>query len=262
VTGAFDVGNPAASQAFADAQAAYAEIAARQGGTLIPGALAGATITPGLYTIAGAASNTTSVTLDAGGNQNAYFVFQVGGALSFAASSHVVLTGGARASHVFWQVNGAGALGATATFAGTMIAHDAGAAGNSTVVNGRIFALGGALTLDNNNIYAAPPVVLINGGATAYTATTSPTISGTTDQVAPTVVTVAIAGQTYNLTPSAGTWSVAAPLLANGVYTVTASATDGAANTTTATQQLTVDTVLPIVTIGDGNSLTTNNRGR
>ena len=260
VTGAFDVGNPAASQAFADAQAAYTEIAARQGGTLIPGALAGATITPGLYTIAGAASNTTSVTLDAGGNQNAYFVFQVGGALSFAASSHVVLTGGARASHVFWQVNGAGALGATATFAGTMIAHDAGAAGNSTVVNGRIFALGGALTLDNNNIYAAPPVVLINGGATAYTTTTTPTISGTTDQVAPTVVTVVIAGQTYSVTPSAGTWSVAAPLLANGVYTVTASATDGAANTTTATQQLTVDTVLPIVTIGDGNSLTTNSR--
>ena len=199
------------------------------------------------------------VTLDALGNPSAYFVFQVGGALSFAASSHVALTGGAQASHVFWQVDGAAAVGATATFAGTMIAHDAGAVGAGTIVNGRIFALGGALTLDDNDVYAGPPAITIAGGPSAYTRSTAPTISGTTDQAAPTVVTVTVDGQTLTTTPSGGSWSVASPMVVNGTYTITASATDGAGNTTTATQQLTVDTLPPIVTLGAGRSLTTNN---
>jgi hypothetical protein len=260
VTGAFDVGNAAAAAAHADATAAYTEIAARTGGTTLAGALAGQTITPGLYTIAGAVSNTTTVTLDAGGNANAYFVFQVGGAMALAAASHVVLAGGAQASHVFWQVNGAGAVGAGSTFAGTMIALDAGAVGAGTIVNGRVFALGGALTLDTNDIYAAPPAVTIDGGSSAYTADTTPTIAGTTDQQAPTLVTVTVNGQTLTASPSAGSWSVDAPMLANGVYPVTASATDGAGNTTTRSQQLTVDTVLPVILIASGASLTTNSR--
>jgi hypothetical protein len=260
VTGSFDVGNAAAAAAHAAATAAYTEIAARTGGTTLAGALAGQTITPGLYTIAGAVSNTTTVTLDAGGNANAYFVFQVGGAMALAAASHVVLAGGAQASHVFWQVNGAGAVGAGSTFAGTMIALDAGAVGAGTVVNGRVFALNGALTLDTNDIYGAPPAVTIDGGASAYTADTTPTISGTTDQQAPMVVTVTINGQALTATPGAGSWSVDAPMLANGLYPVTASATDGAGNTTTRTQQLTVDTVLPVIVIAAGASLTTNSR--
>ena len=260
VTGASDVGNPAAAAAHAAATAAYTEIAARTGGTTLDGALAGQTITPGLYTIAGAVSNTTTVTLNAGGNANAYFVFQVGGAMALAAASHVVLAGGAQASHVFWQVNGAGAVGAGSTFAGTMIALDAGAVGAGTVVNGRVFALNGALTLDANDIYAAPPAVTIDGGTSAYTADTTPTISGTTDQRAPTVVTVTVNGQTLTATPVAGSWSVDAPILANGVYPLTASATDGAGNTTTRTQQLTVDTVLPVIVITAGASRTTNSR--
>ena len=107
------------------------------------------------------------MTLDAGGNPNAVFVFQVNGALAMAAGSHVVLTGGAQASRVFWQVNGAGAIGANADFAGTLMALDAVAVGNGSLVNGRAFARNGALTLDNNEFYSAPPAVTITGGASA-----------------------------------------------------------------------------------------------
>ena len=170
--------------------------------TALAGALAGATIAPGLHTIAGAASNTGTVTLDGGGNPNAVFVFQVNGALAIAAGSHVVLTNGAQASRVFWQVNGAGAVGANADFAGTLMALDAVAVGNGTLVNGRAFARNGALTLDTNEFYSAPPAVTITGGATAITTDTTPTISGTTDVEAPGVVTVTIAGQTLTATPS------------------------------------------------------------
>ena len=67
VTGAIDVGNAAAAQAHADLVAAYNEVAGRTGGAALAGALAGTTITPGLHTIAGAVSNTGTVTLDGGG---------------------------------------------------------------------------------------------------------------------------------------------------------------------------------------------------
>ncbi len=258
VTGTIRHGS-SVDQAHANVVSAYNEIANRPGGVVIPGALVGAVVSPGLYTIAGAASNTGTLTLDGAGDPNAVFVFQVDGALSFAAASHVVLTNGARASRVFWQVNGAGAIGALADFVGTMIAKDAVAMGNGTFVNGRAIALNGALTLDNNQFYGAPPVVTIDGGETAYTTDTTPTIFGTTDLDAPGQVTVVIAGQTLTATPINGNWSVTTGILANGVYPVEASGTDAAGNPGSATQQLTVDTVPPAITLDGGPAVATNN---
>jgi hypothetical protein len=258
VTGAVDVGNAAASQAHADVVAAYNEVAGRTGGAVLAGALAGATIAPGLHTITGAVSNTATVTLDGEGDPNAVFVFQVGGAMAMAAGSHVVLTRGAQASRVFWQVNGAGAIGANADFAGTLMALDAVAVGNQSVVNGRAFARNGALTLDANEIYSAAPVVTIAGGATAITTDTTPTISGTTDVEPPAVVTVTINGQSLIATRFGSTWSVTSAILANNTYPVVASTSDGAGNHGSASQLLTVDTVPPVVTIDGGPSATTN----
>lgn len=246
--------------AHADLSAAYAEIAARQGGSPLAGALVGATIPPGLHTISGAASNTGTVTLDGGGDPNAVFVIQVTGALSFAAASHVTLTNGARPNRVFWQVNGAGAVGALADFAGTMIAKDAVGIGNGVVFNGRAFARDGAMTLDNNDFYGGPPVITIDGGAAAQTTDTTPTISGTTDLEAPGTVNVTIAGQTLSTTPDAGgNWSVTSTIeLPNGTYPVGASVLDGVGNPGSSTQQLTIDTVLPVITLDGGATVTTN----
>jgi len=256
VTGTTRVGS-AADQAHADLVAAYTDVATRTGGSPLAGALADKTIAPGLHTISGAASNTTTVTLDGLNDPSSVFVFQVNGALSFAAGSQVKLINGARASRVFWQVNGAGAVGANSKFAGTLMAMDAVAIGAGTEVNGRAFARTGALTLDSNEFYSAPPTVTIAGGADANTTDTTPTISGTTDVDAPGVVTVTIAGQTLTATPSGGTWSVDAPILANGTYPVVASVVDGAGNPGSATQALTVDTVLPVITL-DPRQLPTN----
>ena len=198
------------------------------------------------------------MTLDAGGDPNAVFVFQVGGALTMAAGAKVTLINGAQASRVFWQVNGAATVGAGAKFAGSVMALNAIAMGAGTVVNGRALALNGAVSLNSNEFYSAPPVVTIAGGAAASTKDTTPTISGTTNVEAPGVVTVTIAGQTLTATPSDGLWSTTAAVLANGTYKVVTSVTDGAGNTGTATQQLTVDTVPPVVTINGGPSRTTN----
>lgn len=259
VTGAPNVGNPAAGQAHTDAVAAYNEIAARAGGELVAADLIGETLLPGLYKTTGAVANTGTLTLDGGGDPNAVFVIQVNGALAFAAASKVVLTNGAQASRVFWQVNGAGALGANAEFVGTLIAMDAVGIGNGTLVNGRAFARNGALTLDNNQIYSNPPSMTIAGGTSASTTDSSPIISGTTDVESPATVTVTVDGQTLTATPTAGAWSVTSGLLANGTYTVAASTTDGAGNESSATQELTVDTEPPVVSLDGGASVTTSN---
>jgi hypothetical protein len=244
--------------AHADAVIAYNQIKDRTGGTVIPGALLGAVLSPGLYKIEGAASNTGTVTLDGKGDPDAVFVFQVNGALAFAAGSKVVLTNKAQASRVFWQVNGAGAIGAGGAFAGTMIATDAVAMGNGTFVNGRAFALNGALTLDNNQFYGAPPTITINGGDAAYTTNTTPTLFGTTDLDAPGQVMVTIDGQVLTATPVNGNWTVTSAMLPNGVYVVEAAVTDAAGNLQTATQELTVDTVLPIITLDGGAAIITD----
>jgi hypothetical protein len=251
VTGTTRIGTPAAAQAHANVVTAYNEVAARTGGAPLAAVLAGKTVSPGLYTITAAASNTGTLTLDAGGDPNAVFVFQVGAALSFAANSHVVLTNGAKASRVFWQVNGAGNVGADADFAGTLMAKDAVAFGANTLVNGRAFAITGAMGFDNNQLYSGPPALAITGGGAVQTTDTTPTISGTTDLEAPGTVAVAIAGQTLHATPTNGTWSVTSAILPNGTYPVVASASDAVGNTASDTQQLTVDTVLPVVTLDE-----------
>jgi hypothetical protein len=261
VTGTTRVGSTA-TQAHNDLIAAYNEVAARPGGAAMAGDLIGLTLSPGLHTNVGAVANTGTVVLDGGGNPNAVFVFKIGGAFSMAAGARVTLTNGTQASHVFWQAAGAGSVGAKAKFAGTLMALDAIAVGAGTEFNGRALALNGAITLDSNEFYSGPPVVTLNGGASAITNQATPTITGTTDVVEPALVTVTIAGQILTATPSAGTWSVTPTILANGTYPIVASVSDGAGNPGSATQQLTIDTVLPKVTINGGPSVTTNNPTR
>ncbi len=258
VTGATRVGTTA-GPGYTDLVAAYKEVSGRSAGTAIAGDLAGVTLTPGLYSAAGAVANTGTLTLDGGGDPNAVFVFQVGGALNMAAGANVTLVNGATASHVFWQVNGAAAIGAGANFAGSVMALNAIAVGAGSTVNGRAMSLGGAISLDSNNIYSAPPAVTIDGGATAITNNNTPTISGTTDVVSPGVVTVKIANQTLTATPAGGTWSVTSGRVANATYPVVASVIDGAGNTGTATQQLTINSVPPVLTLDGGASVLTNN---
>jgi Ice-binding-like/Bacterial Ig-like domain len=258
VTGTIRVGSADAT-AYAAMQTAYTEIQNRPAGTTLP-ALAGATLSPGLYTsgaAAGLAAQTT-VTLDGGGNPNAVFVFQVDGALSLGAGAKVKLIGGAQASHVFWQVHGAFALGAGGQFAGTALASTTGGIGVDSVVNGRVLALT-AVTMGSDQFYSAPPTVTLTGGAAADINDSTPTIAGTTNVGTAGVVTVTVAGQTLHATPAQdGSWSASPTVLANGTYTVLASTTDGAGNVGSATQQLTIDITPPVIALDGAPSVLTN----
>ncbi len=137
VTGTKRIGTPAVETAHEDRQAAYDAVVAQTGGTPFGGDLAGTTFTPGLYSTAAAITNTGTITLDADGDPSAVFVFQIGAALSSAASTKVVLTDGALANNVYWQAVGAVALGANAKWVGTILGAGAITFGDGASLKGR-----------------------------------------------------------------------------------------------------------------------------
>jgi hypothetical protein len=144
-----------AAQAEQDLTVAYNDAAGLPGGATLPGNLAGLTFTPGLYTNATTVMLTTgTVTLDAQGNSNAVFIFQVGSSLTTIGGTQVVLAGGAQAKNVFWQVGSSATLGTTSIFQGTIMALTSITLDDGAVLDGRALAINGAVTLDNNAVSA------------------------------------------------------------------------------------------------------------
>jgi hypothetical protein len=262
VTGTTRVGDAAVKAAHADRQAAYDAIAAQADGTPFAGDLAGKTFTPGLYSAGAAITNTGTITLDAAGEPGAIFVFQVGAALSSAAASKVVLKNGALANNVYWQVVGAVALGADAQFVGTLlgagvISFGAGASLKGRALTASTMALADSpITKPIDDLVA--PVVAIDGGPAASTADTTPRIAGTTDEPGTPLVTVTVGSQVLTARAAFGLWTVSTGTLTAGMHPVVASVTDPSGNVGTATQELTVDTSLPVVTIAGGAATATN----
>lgn len=160
-----------ATQARLDAQAAYLDLAGRPSGAN-PGAnLAGLTLAPGVYTAPAGSFliQGGDVTLDAQGNPDAVWVFQMASTLTVggpgaAFPRSVILAGGAQAKNIYWQV-GTDAIinaGGGGTMMGTIIAQ-AGAAfstAGSTIpltLNGRALSLGASVTLVNTFINVPAP---------------------------------------------------------------------------------------------------------
>ena len=119
------------------AQRVSAELDALARTPLESAELTNQTIAPGTY------SSTTlgvtgTVTLDAGGDPNAMFVFESGSTLDVAAASQIVLAGGAQACNVFWRLGGSATFGSGSTFAGVVIADDSITAATGADFAGRL----------------------------------------------------------------------------------------------------------------------------
>ena len=155
-----------ATQARLDAQAAYLFLAAKPPG-INPGAnLAGKTLAPGVYTAPSGAFliEGGNLTLDAQGDANAQFIFQMATTLTVggpgaAFPQSIVLAGGAQAKNVFWQVGSFATInaGGGGTMVGTIISQAGvsfSTAGNVSIVtlNGRAMSLGASVTLVNTVI--------------------------------------------------------------------------------------------------------------
>jgi hypothetical protein len=158
VVGAIHKGDAIAAAAKASLLAAYNDAAGRLNPAVLPADLSGLTFAPGLY------KNSTSVmiasgnlTLDAKGDTNAVFIFQIGSTLTTNAATHVILSGGAKASNVFWAVGTSATLGTTSIFKGTILAATAITMKTGAVLEGRLLAQAAAVSLDTNVITAPAP---------------------------------------------------------------------------------------------------------
>jgi hypothetical protein len=114
--------------------------------------LANQTLFPGVYkfTATTCSISAGTLTLDANGNPNAQFIFNVGTALTTGASVSVVLVNGARADNVIWNCGSAATLGASNSFKGNIFAGTSITVGANTSVTGRLMAQA-AVTLSGPN---------------------------------------------------------------------------------------------------------------
>jgi ice-binding like protein len=152
VNGALHTGDATAAIAKTDLLTAINTANALTLPILLAGDLGGRTLVPGLYKSTSSLAVTGALTLDAQGDPNAVWVFQIASTLTTLTGSQIILTGGAQASNVFWVVGSSATLGTTSVFKGTIMAYASITITTGATVDGRALAEVGAVTLDSNII--------------------------------------------------------------------------------------------------------------
>jgi hypothetical protein len=245
--------NAAAAQAQTDTLAAFNELAGRTADATFAGDNNGRTYNSGVYYTASAFALTGTMILDAQGNPNAIFIFNIGAALNTAASSTVSLVNGAQPGNVYWRVLGAAGTGALANFSGTIIASGAVTLGAGSTLNGRVLSAG-LVTLSSNTVITTAPATVpgaptsvsaTGGNANALVSWTAPVSAGGS----------AITGYTVTSSPgsvtatTSGSTSVTVAGLTNGTaYTFTVVATNAVGDSVASSASTAVTPAVPAVT--------------
>jgi len=152
VNGAIHQNDASAIAAYAALSTAILDAAGRTGGTAKSGNLGGQTLTPGLYTSTSSlAISSGNLTLDAQGNANAVFIFQMASTLTTSSGLGVILAGGANPANIFWQVGSSATIGTSSAFDGTLLASASISLATGATLNGRALAIT-AVTLDSNGV--------------------------------------------------------------------------------------------------------------
>ena len=153
VLGATHVDDAVAIEAKNDLTTAYNDAASRPTNGSAGTDLAGQRLVAGVYTASSSLLlSSGSVTLDAQGNPDAVFIFQIGSTLITGSNTSVSLVNGAQACNVFWQVGSSATLGTGTQFVGTIMASATITAGTAATIHGRLLAMTGAVNLDTNTI--------------------------------------------------------------------------------------------------------------
>ncbi len=153
--GSIRINDGIAQQGHADLQTAYNFLAGQPFNTdLTSQNLGGMTLLPGVYRFSSSAQLTGTLTLNANGNPNAVFIFQVGSTLTTASNARVLMINGGSYSNVFWQIGSSATIGIASAFAGDILALASITFTTGATSTGRALALNGAVTLGNNNLAA------------------------------------------------------------------------------------------------------------
>ncbi|MFT5531928.1 MAG: MSHA biogenesis protein MshQ [Burkholderiaceae bacterium] len=150
-TGTFYPGGPVAATAHAQLGAAMANLAKLGSGTALAGNLNGLTLAPGVYTVAPLASNLSQVlTLDGGGNPNAYWVFLMPSTLITSPGAVVNVINTGAGAGIYWVVGSSATINANTIFAGNILASASITLGSGAAIGcGRAMAYAGAVTMIN-----------------------------------------------------------------------------------------------------------------
>lgn len=144
-----------ANQAKLDLTAAYNDAAGRTCTDIVTlsGNIGALTLTPGLYkSTSSLAISSGDVTFDAKGNSNAVFIIQIASSLTTTSARKVILSGGAQASNIFWQVGSSATFGTTSVFKGTIMAMQSITFNTGAKLDGRALARIGAVTMAGNTV--------------------------------------------------------------------------------------------------------------
>lgn len=144
--------------AISDMETAYTAAAGRTLPTsteLGAGNIGGQTIAPGLYKWSTGVTVPTDVTLSGGASD--VWIFQIGQTLTTSSGTRIILSGGAQAANIFWQVAGQTTLGTNSVFNGNILDQTAIVLNTGATLTGRALAQT-AVTLDANTVTRAVAV--------------------------------------------------------------------------------------------------------
>lgn len=179
------------------------------------GNIGGMTLGPGLYKWSTGLLIPTSATL--AGNSSAIWIFQISGKLTVANGAHIILSGGARAKNIFWQVAGGATIGTTVSIYGIILSQTAITINTGSTLNGRALAQSD-VTLNADNVTSPTGVSNIATTTFTVTITESGLPSGST-------WFVNITGMASSGPITATSYST---ILGNGTYAYVAGTTDTA----------------------------------
>jgi len=116
------------------------------------------TLPPGLYKSTSSLEiSSGDLTLDAQGDANAVFIFQIASTLTTTSGRQVILAGGAKAANIYWQVGTSAVLGTTSVFKGIIMADQSITLTTGAILEGRALTRVAAVTLDSNTITVPTP---------------------------------------------------------------------------------------------------------